>query len=686
MKQFTKLTLIAGAVICLSYPVMAQKVLEKADVAFDNHQYFTAVELYKQAYTSAKKAEVKAKILYRTAFAYQEINDMKSAETYYQKAIAAKYPDPEAIVRLADVLKSQGKYPEAITEYQNFKKAAPSDPRGDKGVKSSELAQQWKDNPSRYKIENMALINSKESDFSPTFSDKKYNTLVFTSTREGVNQKQDITTGQNHSKLYETKLDKNGKWSTPVVLAGAVTSEYNDGAAAISKKGDFMLMTRCPEIKNKVSGCQIYMAKKQGSGWGEPVKLPFNMDTVQFGHPALSADGKTVYFVSRMKGGFGGADIWKTIYDPKGNTWSAPINCGPQINGAGDEMYPYVSDDSKTLYFASNSHPGMGGLDLFKAEIGADGKFSKAAENLKAPLNSGADDFGIVFEGKKQRGYFSSNREGGKGSDDVWSFYLPPLLFNLKGNVTSKGSSITQKGKGEPITNAKVNILGSDGSIQDATTKSDGAYTFKLKENVSYTVTIEAGKAAVSATFKDGHLASQDMGALTTAGEKESKDFVKNFELQPVEKAIRMPEIQYDLAKWDLRPESKDSLNFLYQILVDNPSIVVELNSHTDSRGDAKKNLELSQKRAQSCVDYLVNEKHIAAARLKAVGKGKTELLISDAEIKKVKTKPEQEALHQKNRRTTFKILSWDYVDPNAPKDTKPKGTKTTGGEEEDEE
>ncbi|MBK7669546.1 MAG: PD40 domain-containing protein [Sphingobacteriaceae bacterium] len=232
--------------------------------------------------------------------------------------------------------------------------------------------------------------------------------------------------------MYETKLDKNGKWSTPVILAGAVSSAFNDGAAAVSKKGDFMLMTRCPEIKSQKSGCQLYMAKKQGSGWAEPVKLPFNIDSVQFGHPALSADGKTVYFVSRMKGGFGGADIWKTVYDAKGNTWSLPINLGPQINGSNDEMYPYVSDDSKTLYFSSNSHPGMGGLDIFKSEIGADGKFTKAPENLKVPLNSGADDFGIAFEGKKQRGYFSSNREGGKGSDDIWSFYLPPLVFNLK--------------------------------------------------------------------------------------------------------------------------------------------------------------------------------------------------------------------------------------------------------------
>ncbi len=683
MKQITKLTLIAAAVICMASPVIAQKALAKADLAFENRQYFSAVELYKSAITTVKKGDVKAKVLFRTGYAYQEINDMKSAEVYYLKAIAAKYPDPEAVVRLADVLKSQGKYPEAITEYQNFKKLAPSDPRGDKGIKSSELAQQWKDNPGRYKIENMALINSKESDFCPTYSDKKYNTLVFTSTREGVNQKQDITTGQNHSKMYETKLDKNGKWSTPVVLAGAVTSVFNDGAAAISKKGDFMLMTRCPEIKSQKSGCQLYMAKKQGSGWAEPVKLPFNIDSVQFGHPALSADGKTVYFVSRMKGGFGGADIWKTVYDAKGNTWSAPINLGPQINGSSDEMYPYVSDDSKILYFSSNSHPGMGGLDIFKADIGADGKFTKAPENLKVPLNSGADDFGIAFEGKKQRGYFSSNREGGKGSDDIWSFYLPPLVFNLKGKVVSSGGS-KGIGKGEPVSNAKVKMQGSDGTINDATTGNEGSYSFKLKENVSYTVTIETSKQTVSATYKDGYLASKDMGALTTAGEKDSKDFMKDFEVVPVEKEIRFPAVLYDLGKADLRPESKDSLNFLYQTLIDNPTIIIQLSAHTDSRGNDKANQDLSQRRAQSCVDYLANEKKIPLARMSAKGFGETRLLVKDAEINKAKTKEEKEALHAKNRRTVFGIVSWDYVDPNAPQKAPTNKPKVSGEEEEE--
>lgn len=684
MKHFTRITLIAGAFICLAFSSIAQKKLVQADLAFDNRQYYNAVELYKQAYTAVKKAEMKAKVLYRTAYAYHEINDMKSAETYYQKALSAKYPDPVAVLRLADCLKAQGKYPEAITEYNNYKKLNPSDSRAERGVKSCELASQWKDNPARYKVENMALINSKESDFCPTFSDKKYNTLIFTSTREGVNNKQDIGTGQNHSALYETKLDKNGKWSTPITLAPTVSTPFNQGAASVSKKGDFMLMTRCPEIKNAISGCQIFIAKKQGSGWAAPEKLPFNIDSVQFGHPAVSPDGKTIYFVSRMKGGYGGSDIWKTIYDVKGNTWSAPLNLGASVNTAGDEMYPYVSNDNKTLYFSSNFHPGMGGLDIFKAEISADGKFSKSPENLKFPLNSGADDFGIVFEGNKQRGYLSSNRDGGKGSDDIWSFTLPPLTFNLKGKVVSSGDN-KGSNKGEPVSNAKLRLNGSDGTINDAVTGNDGTYSFKLKENVSYTVSVETGKQTVSATFKDGYLASKDIGALTTAGEPVSKDFIKDFEVTPVMIEIRFPAVLYELGKADLKPESKDSLNFLYQTLINNPSIVIQLSAHTDSRGNDKANQDLSQRRAQSCVDYLANEKKIPLARLQAKGFGETRLLITDDVINKEKTKEGKEALHQKNRRTVFSIVNWDYVDPNAPKTQAPGNKPKVSGEEDEE-
>lgn len=683
MKNLKKLALTTTAVIAFAFSVSAQKnFLKDADVAYENHQYFNAIELYKQAYTKVKKADAKAKILYRTAESYHEINDLKGAETYYSKAIKAKYPDPVAILKLADCLKAQQKYPEAIVEYNNYKKEMPSDPRGENGVKSCELAQQWKDAKNtpetRLKVENMALINSKESDFSPAYADKKFNSLIFTSTRQGATGSMDITTGQNHSDLYETKLDKNGKWSTPTALATTIVSKMNDASVSVSKKGDVMFMTRCPEAKGKSLKCQLYVCKKQGPSWAEPELLPFCIDSVAFAHPAINPTGKVLYFTSKLPGGYGGKDIWMSTYDDKGKTWGQPVNLGPTVNTQGDEMYPYMADDDKTLYFSSNYHLGMGGLDIFKAEKGADGKFTKAPENLKYPMNSAGDDFGIIFEGKKVRGYFTSNREGGKGSDDIWSFVLPPLIFNLTGSVVSSENN-------EAVENALIHLKGSNGDMFEFKTKADGKYSFKLKENVSYEVTVATDKSTVSQTFKAGFLATKDMGKLTTVDENESKDFVKDFALTPVKAEIRFPAVQYDLGKATLRPESKDSLNFLYQTLMDNPTIVIELQAHTDSRGNDASNQKLSEDRAKSCVDYLMNEKKIPAARLMSKGWGEKKLLIKDAVIAKAKTKEEKEALHQKNRRTVFRIVNWDYVDPNAPKSEKPVFKPQVLGEEDSE-
>ncbi len=687
MKNITKFTLTATALVIFVANGFSQKLLKKADAAFEARQYYSAINMYKQAYAGASK-DKKPAIMFKSGYASQEINDYKGAETFYQKAIAANYDDPTVYLLLAEVLKSQMKYPEAIVEFNNYKAKGGNAKKADLGVKSCELAQQWKDAPQRYKIENMSLINSKESDYSPSFADKKNQTLVITSRREGgISGGTEVNTGGNHSDLYETKLDKNGKWSTPVLLPPAISSPVNEGQGWVSKKGDMIFFTRCPEEKNKQVKCGLYMAKKQGSTWGVATRLPFNNDTVQFGHPTLSADGKFLYFASRMGGGYGGIDIWRCTYDAKANVWGQPTNAGPAVNTEGDEMYPTVSDDGKKLYFSSNYHPGMGGLDIFVAEAGADGKFSKAVENLKYPINSSFDDFGIIFEGKKQRGYLTSNREGGKGSDDIWSFNLPPLAFNVKGMDMSKGGSKTGAGRGEPVEGVKMKIVGSDGSISEVVSPKDGNYSFKLKEKTTYTITTEPGKTAKSATFnKDGYLASNDQRVITTVGLDKSKDFIADFELTPVEREIRMPAVLYELGSAALLPQSKDSLNFLYQTLVDNPNIVVQLNAHTDSRGDAAKNLKLSQDRAQSCVDYLVNEKKIAAARLSAKGFGKTQLLITDDVIAKAKTKQEKEALHALNRRTNFSILSFDYVDPNAPKTPTKTNTTKKGGDDEEEE
>ena len=695
MKNLRKLVLITTAVIAFVFSASAQKnYLRDADLAYENHQYFNAIELYKQAYTKVKKSDVKAKILYRTAQSYQEINDLKGAETYYNKAIKAKYPDPIALLNLAEVLKTQQKYEEAIVEYNNYKKQAPSDARGENGVKSCELAKQWKDAKNtpetRLKVENMALINSKESDFSPAYSDKKYTSLIFTSTRQGASGSIDVTTGQNHSDLYETKLDKNGKWSTPASLASTIVSKMNEASVAVSKKGDVMFMTRCPEGKNKQLKCQLYVCKKQGPSWAEPELLPFCVDSVAFAHPTINATGDVLYFTSKLSGGYGGKDIWMSTYDKKGKSWGQPVNLGPAINTQGDEMYPYIAEDDKTLYFSSNYHLGMGGLDIFKASKDASGKFTKAPENLKYPMNSAGDDFGIIFEGKKVKGYFTSNREGGKGSDDIYSFILPPLLFNLTGSVVSAENN-------EPVTNALIHLKGSNGDLFEFKTAADGKYNFKLKENTSYEVTVGTDKNTVSQSFKLGFLASKDMGKLTTVDENESKDFVKDFSLIPVKAEIRFPAVLYALARADLLVDtigndksndthkplnSKDSLNFLYQTLIDNPTIIIELQSHTDSRGDDKSNQTLSEARAKSCVDYLINEKKIPAARLTSKGWGEKKLLVKDDVINKAKTKEEKDALHQKNRRTVFRIVSWDYVDPNAPKSEKPIYKPQVKGEE----
>jgi peptidoglycan-associated lipoprotein len=673
MKNITRYTLTATATFILAASGFSQKSLKKADAAFEARQYFSAITLYKIAYSDVAK-DKKPGVLYKTGVASQEINDYKGAEQYYQKAITGNFDDPAVYLRLAEVLKVQLKYPEAMVEYNNYKTKGGDAKKADLGVKSCELAQQWKDNPLRYKIENMALLNTKERDYSPSYSDKKYQTLIFTSTREGgFAGPVELNTGVNHSDVYESKLDKNGKWSTPVLLPPSIDSPVNEGSGWVSKKGDMLFFTRCPEEKNKINKCGLFMAKKQGSTWGVPEKLPFSLDSVSFRHPSLSADGKVLYFASSMSGGYGGLDIWSCTYDAKQNLWGQPKNAGPAVNTEGTDMYPTISDDGKKLYFCSDYHPGMGGLDIFVAEAGADGKFTKAVENMKYPINSSYDDFGIIFEGKKNRGYFTSNREGGKGNDDIYSFSLPPLVFNLKGIVISEGDQL-QKGKGENVEGVKVKIVGSDGSINEFTTSKDGTYKLdKLKEKTTYTISTETGKASKSSSFpRDGYLANKDQRIISTF-KGESTNFTADFAVKPVVPNLRMPEILYDLGKFDLLPQSKDSLNYLYNILKDNPTIVVELNSHTDTQGKAAANMTLSTARAQSCVDYLVKEKGIPEARLKAKGYGMTQPVISDAIIKAAKTAEEKKALHAKNRRTSFKVLSFDYVDPNAPKNpTKP--------------
>ncbi|MCD6069336.1 MAG: outer membrane protein/peptidoglycan-associated protein [Bacteroidetes bacterium] len=674
-----KLSLTLAFTALLAVVSFAQKkFLIEADKAFDAKEYFKAVDLYKSAYTAEKKADKKARILFRTAESYRHINQIKEAESYYSKAIKAKYPDPISYFYIGEIKKEQKLYNEAITEYENYKKEVPSDPMVEARIKSCELAQKWVDAPTRHKVENMSLFNSKDADFSPSFADKKSNKLMFTSTREGTTgASKDESTGWSHSDLFETTLDKNGKWSTPVPIGLPINTEVNEGAAVVSKKGDMIIFSRVLEIKGKKERPNLYMSAKAGAGWGEPKLISFCVDSINFAHPTLSADGNTMYFASNMGGTLGHADIWMSHYNKKAKDWDMPVNLGSIVNTAGQEMYPYVTADGKFLYFSSDTHLGMGGLDIFKVELDKDGKPKGQIENLKYPLNSAADDFGIMLEGTKERGYLSSNREGGKGGDDIWSFVLPPLVFNVSGTVKNAEDKT-------PVANCPVILKGSDGTLVQSKSDASGSFTMALKPEVTYDIYTQTDKSVTTKTAPMGFLASEDHGNFTTVGLQESQNFEKAFELTPVKDEIKLPSILFETAKWDVRPQFQDSLNFLYNVLIKNPTITIELSAHTDSRGSTKSNDDLSQKRAQSCVDYLIS-KGIPKERMTAKGWGERKLKIQDAQVTKEKTKEGKEALHAINRRVVFKILSWDYVDPTKPKVEIPAYHPPVKGEEDSE-
>jgi peptidoglycan-associated lipoprotein len=654
MKLFKLISATAVALFIIG-AVNAQKNFTKdADAAFTGEAYFKAIDLYKKAYQSEKSKSKKAEILFRIGECYRLTIDPKQAEIWYDKAIAAKYPDALAILYKADAIKAQGRYDEALTLYKEYNTQQPDDPRGTSGIKSCEMAQKWKDTPTRYEVQNEVLLNSKNYDFSPAFADKKYESLIFTSTREGSTGKEaDTRTGESFSDLYYSLRDKKGKWSVPTLLDATVNSEGNEGASCMNRKYSTLYFTRCGYDPKKSLTCNIFTSDKKGQAWGDAIPLTLGPDTITFGHPSLSPDDEYLIFAADLSGGYGGKDLWLSKYDKKGKSWSTPLNLGADVNTALDDMFPYIHDDG-TLYFSSNGHPGMGGLDIFKAQKLGPEKWGKV-ENMGYPINSSANDFGLIVEGDKPRGYFTSNRADGKGGDDIYSFYMPSLVFVIQGNITDVDSK-------QPIAGATIKLVGSDGTSVEKKSDENGFYIFAEKEGNAADRYINENTTYQIFVSKNEYLNAK--GQQTTVGVDKSTTFVEDFALQNIskpEKEIRFPEVLYEFGKYELLPQSKDSLNFLYQTLIDNPTIVIELSAHTDSRGSDKLNDPLSQNRAQACVDYLVS-KGIPGDRMLAKGYGKRRLKITDAEIKKMTTEEEREAAHQKNRRTVFSVLRTDYV------------------------
>ena len=640
-------------------PKAPKSKTQKADKYFNTSQYYTASTYYKKSYAKFKKADDKAWAAYHAGECARMMNNNVEAEDWYGKAVKAKGKDPMSTLRYAQALKSNGKYAEAIAQYNAYKEKMPSDPRGAAGAANCEQAQKWKDKPTRTKVENLGALNTKYYDFAVAENPSVKGSVVFTSSREEASgTKTDSWYGEKYFDLFQSSQDNNGKWSTPTAFAGPVNSEFSDGSVCFDANGKTMYYTTCPNVKDKNTQCKIMMTTMTDGKWSDAVSLTsINSDTYTTGHPSLSADGKSLFFASDMPGGLGGKDIWMSKWD--GSSWGAPVNLGPTVNTDGDELFPTAGSKDGKLYYSSNGKPGMGGLDIFST-TNDNGAWTEAV-NLKSPINSSGDDFNVLFT-SETTGYLSSNREGGKGEDDIYTFMTPPLILSVGGRVYDTDTKDNLEG-------ATVELFGSDGTSLSVKTGKDGTYKYPLKPNVKY---------KISASFT-GYLTK--FHELTTVGLEDDQNFEKDFDfpLKSTAKPITVPEVFYDLDKATLRAESKTALDGLIKTLNENPTITVKLTSHTDFRASDKYNLDLSNRRAKSVMDYLVKS-GIAADRLTSEGKGEStpKAVENDEEYLPFKkgdvlteefigklSKELQEKANQYNRRTEFEVTGTTYVPKN---------------------
>lgn len=640
----------------------ASRQLSKSNKSYEIGEYYKSIEQYRKTYRKAKGREVKAEIQFHIAEAYKYIGEYKRAASFYKTAITRGYSDPIAILHYADVLRADGEYDEAISNYQLYLKSQPGDKHALNGIASCDRTPKWLENPTRFQIEDLKTLNSKASDYAGVYPGGHENQIVFTSSRDGATGRRDSPiTGQLYGDIFHSYYDKQkGRWEKPTLIDENLVVDTGDdeGAASFDSRGTTMYFTRCRYDKTKSMGAEVYTSSETGGSWSEPVRVELGGDSLMIAHPSLSADGRTIYFVSDMPGGFGGKDIWKAEGAP--GAWGKPENLGPAINTPGNEMFPFIRDNGE-LYFSSDYRIGMGGLDIFKAV--KDDKGQWQVENLKSPINSPGDDFGIYFIPGEDRGLFTTNRKGTRG-DDIFSFVLPPKIFEIDGEVVDKET-------GNRLRNATIRLIGTDGTMLRLNAE-NGKFKFRLNPETDYVV----------AGFKKGFLNAK--ANETTIGLNDSKTFDVSLALTPTDAPIRVDNIYFDFGKWDLLPESKNALDSLVQILVQNPTVTIELMAHTDCRGEAQFNFELSQKRAESVVNYLVAN-GISPARLVAKGYGETapktvtrklaekynflkrgDELTCDF-INKLPTEEEQEICHQINRRTEFKVLSTDYREKFAP-------------------
>ena len=679
MKHFTH-TSISLVLLVIAMATLlgcgAEKNLKKGEKYLAVGEYYDAATQFKQAYTktSTKEKTKRGDIALKIAHCNERISATQKASAAYANAI--RYGRATAAHRLnyARILLKNGAYKQAAEQFgivlDSINAGAYPTPskNGDayaldanaaktlaqNGLEAARKAPEWKKEGSRYKVKRMDVFNSRRDDYSPVLAGDQYEKLYFSSTRNDAqgNELSGIT-GAKPADIFVSEKDDKGHWSKPETVTGGLNTDYDEGACALSPDQRTMYLTQCTSDPSYPRYAQIVTSARADAAWGKTSELKITGDTLSsYAHPAVSPDGQWLYFVSDMPGGMGGLDIWRARITPAG--LGGVENLGAPVNTPGNEMFPTFRPNGD-LYFSSDGHPGMGGLDIFIASVGKDGKYH--LEHPGYPLNSQGDDFGMTFEGVHNRGYFCSSRNDGRGWDHIYSFENPEIIQSVKGWVYEQD--------GYELPSALVYLVGSDGTNEKLSVKGDGSFEKELKPGTDY---------IFLATCK-GFLNHKE--ELSIGHPDNSNEHVLQFPLASITAPVLIDNIFYDFDKATLRPESQASLDELVKLLNENPNVTIELSSHCDYKGSAEYNKLLSQRRAESVVDYLTN-KGISRDRLSPVGYGKekpktirkkltekytwlkeNDVLTEDF-IKKL-DKDKQEVCNQLNRRTEFIVLRTTY-------------------------
>lgn len=634
-----------------------EKNLKKAEKHLALGEYFDAAEQYKQAYSKTpikERANRGARAL-KMAYCYNKINATPKAIAAYRNAIRYKQAKLEDQLTYARLLLKNGEYKQAAKEFALLKDSLPNNVLVNNGLLSAQMAPQWKKEGSRYTVKRQDVFNSRRQDYSPMLWGDDFSQLYFTSTRnEAVGDDLNGITGTKSGDIFVSEKDDRGKWSKPIPIASGLNTAYDEGACYFTPDGKEMYLTQCATDPTSPRYAQIVTSARSDAAWSKASPLTITLDTLSnYAHPAISPDGNWLYFTSDMPGGMGGLDIWRARITPTG--LGGVENLGEPINTPGDEEFPTFRPNGD-LYFSSNGHVGMGGLDIYIAQIDST-THQYTLTHPGYPLNSEADDFGMTFEGLHNRGYFSSNRKDGRGYDHIYSFENSEIITTVKGWVYEKD--------GYELPAAQVTIVGNDGTYKKVPVKGDGSFDMVITPHVDY---------LMMASCK-GFLNHKEEIRVDTA--TESKEYVLQFPLASISAPVLIDNIFYDFDKATLTEASTFALNNLVKLLVENPHVTIELSAHCDYKGSAAYNKQLAQKRAQSVVNYLIHH-GIAKDRLTPVGYGKERPKVVRKKLTEIYPwlkegdeltedfilklpKEQQEICNQLNRRTEFTVLRTTY-------------------------